>query len=149
MDLKSWLGYVLKHFSAKAALVGSGDNQQLEYWIESDCQLAVRAVRTNVTIYSPFGGIIDDCRRLLASLSNVNIAFVKRSGNMATDWQFAKPRVLGCILHPPTKLFHIYTHRYLQNLCRAPFTDINPQGADLADLCGDSSGKLLLLRSPV
>lgn len=60
--------------------------QQASYCVESDCQLAVGAVSSRVTIYSPFGGIIDICRNLVDSMNNVSIVFVKRSGNRAADW---------------------------------------------------------------
>lgn len=35
---------------------------------------------------SPFGLIVSDCRRLLASLNNVSIVYVKRSANKAANW---------------------------------------------------------------
>lgn len=37
-------------------------------------------------IYSPIGAVIDDCRKILASLNNVEIVFVKQSGNRVACW---------------------------------------------------------------
>lgn len=58
----------------------------MSYIVESDNQLVVRAVSSSTPIYSPFRGIIDDCRGLLTSMNNVNIVFVKLSGKNAANW---------------------------------------------------------------
>lgn len=53
--------------------------------MESDCQGVVNAVLKKERIYSPFGSIVDECRSILESYNNIDIVFVKRSGNKAAD----------------------------------------------------------------
>ena len=50
--------------------------------IESDCLVAVQAIRSTVQMVSPMGRIIEECRELLLSLNNVQLLFVKRSANI-------------------------------------------------------------------
>ncbi|KAL8119150.1 hypothetical protein AgCh_016602 [Apium graveolens] len=50
--------------------------------IESDCLGVVQAIRSKVTMTSPFSSIIMECRRLIAEL-NIELFFIKRSANMA------------------------------------------------------------------
>lgn len=54
--------------------------------IESDCQAVVSAICQSVPMSSPFGLVISDCRRIIASLNNVTIVHVKRSANKAANW---------------------------------------------------------------
>ncbi|XP_074346607.1 uncharacterized protein LOC141685403 [Apium graveolens] len=54
--------------------------------VESDCQVAVKAVLKKERICSPFGGVIDECKSILESYNNKDIVFVKRSGNKAAYW---------------------------------------------------------------
>ena len=54
-----------------------------EVVIESDCLAAVQAVRSKVRMRSPYGRIIEDCRRLLENQNTVSLLFIKRSANMA------------------------------------------------------------------
>lgn len=51
--------------------------------IESDCLLAVQTIRGSTHMVSSFGLIVEDCRLLVESLSDVSLHFVKRSANSA------------------------------------------------------------------
>lgn len=62
-----------------------GSNTQVRFIIELDSQIAVNAVLNREQIYSPFGGVVDECRSIIHSHNNIDIVFVKRSGNMAAD----------------------------------------------------------------
>lgn len=53
--------------------------------VELDCQAVVSAICHTVQMKSPFGMIISDCGRLLASLENIVILFVKLSANKAAN----------------------------------------------------------------
>ncbi|XP_074346286.1 uncharacterized protein LOC141685061 [Apium graveolens] len=61
-------------------------NSQHRVVVESDCQVAVNTWLKKKKIYSPFSGVIDECRSILESYNNIDIFFVKRSGNKAADW---------------------------------------------------------------
>ena len=50
--------------------------------MESDCLGVVQAIRSKITMTSPFGRIIMECRRLIVEL-NIELFFIKRSVNMA------------------------------------------------------------------
>ena len=52
--------------------------------IETDSLLVVQALRSNISMASYFGCVIDDCKRLWKDLNLVSIYFVKRSANEAT-----------------------------------------------------------------
>lgn len=49
--------------------------------MESDCQIAVETILKKEKIFSPYDNIIDDCRCILEFSNNIDIVFVKRSGN--------------------------------------------------------------------
>lgn len=51
--------------------------------VESDCWVAIQAIRSSAKLYSYFGRVVTDCRRLLSELqsSNVKLRFIKRSAN--------------------------------------------------------------------
>ncbi|XP_062076048.1 uncharacterized protein LOC133780194 [Humulus lupulus] len=51
--------------------------------IETDSVLVVQALRSNITMDSYFGCVIEDCKVLWKDLSYVSILFVKRSANGA------------------------------------------------------------------
>lgn len=51
--------------------------------LESDRLVAIQAIRSRTSMISPFSMIIGDCRRILHSLNNVSLFFIKRSTNMA------------------------------------------------------------------
>lgn len=48
---------------------------------ESDCLVAIQAIRTSFPLFSYFGQIITDCQNLLGSMSNIATCFVYRSAN--------------------------------------------------------------------
>lgn len=50
--------------------------------IESDCLAVIQAIRSNVSMISPFGQVILECRKMIREL-NIEMFFVKRSANMA------------------------------------------------------------------
>ncbi|KAH6756240.1 hypothetical protein C2S53_003775 [Perilla frutescens var. hirtella] len=52
--------------------------------LESDCLVAINAIRSNLFMRSPFGLVVEECRHLLHSMSNVSFLFVYRSANKVT-----------------------------------------------------------------
>lgn len=77
IDIKEALSWVKRTEDDRRA---RGVIQQVSYLVESDCLLAVKAVLSDIEIYSSFGGVVSDCRRILRCLNNVSIVSVKRSG---------------------------------------------------------------------
>ena len=59
------------------------ENNSHHISLESDCLVAIQALRSSISMRSWFGDIIDDCKRLLKELPYVNVIFVKRSANAA------------------------------------------------------------------
>ncbi|KAL8114965.1 hypothetical protein AgCh_021696 [Apium graveolens] len=57
-----------------------------EFQLESDCLVAVQAIRSNVTMSSPFGVVVEECRSLIRNSNKVNLSFVRRSANMAAHF---------------------------------------------------------------
>ncbi|KAL8116399.1 hypothetical protein AgCh_022772 [Apium graveolens] len=53
--------------------------------LESDCLTVVQALRSKISMSSPFGGIIAECRKMLLDL-NIELLFIKRSANMAAHY---------------------------------------------------------------
>ncbi|KAL8124124.1 hypothetical protein AgCh_011939 [Apium graveolens] len=51
--------------------------------VESDCLIAIQAIRSKAPLLSPFGQVIQDCRKMLEDLNTVSLFFVKQSANMA------------------------------------------------------------------
>lgn len=51
--------------------------------IESDCLVAVQAIRSKTPMRSPFGVIVEECRRHIFELNNIQLYFIKRYANMA------------------------------------------------------------------
>lgn len=49
--------------------------------IESDSQLVCQASQANEEYFSSYGGIIGDCRLMLAEIHNATMTLVKRSAN--------------------------------------------------------------------
>lgn len=73
--------------------------------------MVVEAIRSSIQICSAFGLLIDDCKRLLSSLHNVFLCFVKRSSNHAAHYIARISRLLAdrvitetCA---PSKLFSV------------------------------------------
>lgn len=50
--------------------------------IESDCLVMVQAIRSKVHMVSPFGLLVEDCRRLMKELNTTTLFYIKRSANM-------------------------------------------------------------------
>lgn len=73
MAIKEALSWIMKQ---------TGEDFQLE----SDCLVAVQAIRSNVTMTSPFGVVVEDCRKLIRNSNKVNLSFVRRSANMAAHF---------------------------------------------------------------
>lgn len=59
------------------------DKQWSGVWVESDCLVAVQAIKGSCKMLSTFGLIVEDCRFLLSELPNVYLGYVKRSANSA------------------------------------------------------------------
>ncbi|KAL8100581.1 hypothetical protein AgCh_032729 [Apium graveolens] len=70
----------------EARRMEAGNSQQRKYTVESDCQVVVKAIQSREEILSPFGNTIEECREIVDELNNIDIVFVKRSGNRAADW---------------------------------------------------------------
>lgn len=49
--------------------------------LESDCLVAIQAIRSPLNILSYFGGIVQECRALLSSLKHISLVFITRSAN--------------------------------------------------------------------
>uniref|UniRef100_A0A803NG08 RNase H type-1 domain-containing protein n=1 Tax=Cannabis sativa TaxID=3483 RepID=A0A803NG08_CANSA len=49
--------------------------------VESDSLVTIQAIRSSISFCSSFGFCISECQRLISSLSNVDVCFVKRSAN--------------------------------------------------------------------
>ncbi|XP_074363934.1 uncharacterized protein LOC141704624 [Apium graveolens] len=54
--------------------------------IESDCLVAVQAIRSAVTMISPFGRNVEVCRSLLREVKTISLSFIKRSANEAAHY---------------------------------------------------------------
>lgn len=52
--------------------------------MESDCLSMVQAIRSQVSMRSYLGQIIEDCREMLRRLNKITLFFVRRSANMVT-----------------------------------------------------------------
>ncbi|KAL8146538.1 hypothetical protein AgCh_004316 [Apium graveolens] len=67
----------------KEALSWSMRWEEKKVVIESDCLVAVQAIRSRIHMRSQFGKIIMECRSYMSQLNNVELYFIKRSANMA------------------------------------------------------------------
>uniref|UniRef100_A0A803QRJ3 RNase H type-1 domain-containing protein n=1 Tax=Cannabis sativa TaxID=3483 RepID=A0A803QRJ3_CANSA len=54
--------------------------------VETDSLVCAEAVRSAEVFASAFGLVVEDCKTLLHSMSNVSLVFVKRSANCATHY---------------------------------------------------------------
>ncbi|KAM6569367.1 hypothetical protein CsatB_017352 [Cannabis sativa] len=70
----------------KEALSWLKRNSNTQAIIESDSLVCVEAIRSAEKIASGFGFIVDECKNMLKSLSNVALFFVKRSANCAAHF---------------------------------------------------------------
>lgn len=60
-----------------------GTQQYSRVVVESDSLVSIQAIRSSFTMLSGFGLVVEDCKTLLRSLSNVDLHFVERSANRA------------------------------------------------------------------
>ncbi|KAL8099282.1 hypothetical protein AgCh_031814 [Apium graveolens] len=67
----------------KEALSWMEVNDWHEGILESDCLVAVQAIRSGVLMHSPFGVGVEECRTLLSHLNKIVLLFVRRYANMA------------------------------------------------------------------
>ncbi|KAL8147598.1 hypothetical protein AgCh_005064 [Apium graveolens] len=65
--------------------------------VESDCLVAIQSIRSSVQMRSRFGRVIDDCRRIIKGLNNMELYFIKRSANRSA--------------HELARLSHMYPDR--------------------------------------
>ncbi|KAM6562205.1 hypothetical protein CsatB_022203 [Cannabis sativa] len=70
----------------REALSWLKNNAYTRATIESDSLVCVEAIRSEETLVSAFGLVVDDCKNILKNLSNVSISFVKRSANCAAHY---------------------------------------------------------------
>lgn len=49
--------------------------------VETDCLVVVQAIRCPLNMISYIGGIVQDCKTTLSSLTDVLLVFIKRSAN--------------------------------------------------------------------
>lgn len=67
--------------------------------VESDCLNCIQSVRSNYTMVSYFGSVIEDCKTLLNELKSVSLKFIRRSTNqmahaLERDSYYVADRVL-------------------------------------------------------
>uniref|UniRef100_A0A803NT92 RNase H type-1 domain-containing protein n=1 Tax=Cannabis sativa TaxID=3483 RepID=A0A803NT92_CANSA len=70
----------------REALSWLKDNAYTRAIIETDSLVCVEAIRSEETLVSAFGLVVDDCKNILKNLFNVSISFVKRSANCAAHY---------------------------------------------------------------
>uniref|UniRef100_A0A803PZM9 Reverse transcriptase n=1 Tax=Cannabis sativa TaxID=3483 RepID=A0A803PZM9_CANSA len=58
-------------------------------WVEIDCLLLVQALRSSASLSSYFGCVIQECKAMLANLSNAYFCFIKQSANRVAH-EFAR-----------------------------------------------------------
>ncbi|XP_074369749.1 uncharacterized protein LOC141711243 [Apium graveolens] len=54
--------------------------------VESDCLVAIQAIRSQIVMVSPFDKVVATCRNLLEELATTSLFFVKRSANEAAHY---------------------------------------------------------------
>ncbi|KAM6583555.1 hypothetical protein CsatB_010557 [Cannabis sativa] len=84
---------VAEALSFREALSWLKDQSYNPIWIETDCLLVVQALRNSTILSSQFGCVIQECKAMLANLSNVYFCFVKRSANRVAH-EFARASLL-------------------------------------------------------
>ncbi|XP_030499807.2 uncharacterized protein LOC115715132 [Cannabis sativa] len=81
-------------------------NHRSRVLIESDSMLAVQAIHSTQLMTSVLGLVVNDCRNILSSLSDVSLRFVRRSANCAAHFVARHARssigrsILGSIIPP-------------------------------------------------
>lgn len=76
--------------------------------VETDCLVAIQAIRSSEQMLSYFGRIIERCKTLLRKLEDkgVILRFVKRSANLASCSHSISDRIWGLEVVDP-KLIHV------------------------------------------
>lgn len=88
----------------KKALSWIADTSWRNVTVESDSLISVQAIRSKVSMLSPFGRVVMDCRNLIQRLFTISLCFIKRSANMSahelarvsysfSDWVFDRSSV--------------------------------------------------------
>lgn len=54
--------------------------------IETDCLVVVQGIRSKVSMQSPFGVVIEECKKLLNDLNEVSLFFIRRSVKMVAHY---------------------------------------------------------------
>ncbi|XP_060974252.1 uncharacterized protein LOC133039383 [Cannabis sativa] len=80
---------VAEALSFRETLSWIKDHQSYPVWVETDCLLVIQALRSSTSLTSYFGCVIQECKAMLANLSNVYFCFVKRSANRVAH-EFAR-----------------------------------------------------------
>ncbi|XP_060959245.1 uncharacterized protein LOC115703661 [Cannabis sativa] len=70
----------------REALSWLKNNAYTRATIESDSLVCVEAIRSEESLVSVFGLVVEDCKNILKDLVNVSISFVKRSANCAAHF---------------------------------------------------------------
>lgn len=78
--------------------------------IETDCLVAVQAIQNSTRTLLYISNIINDCRKVLLSVSNVNLKFVKCSANRVGH-RIAEAACSISDRVPNYKLQHLLPHR--------------------------------------
>ncbi|XP_060959222.1 uncharacterized protein LOC133030484 [Cannabis sativa] len=77
----------------KEALSWIKDMQWQNVSLESDCLVAIQAIRSSLKMHSLFGLVIRDCKTLFNTIGIISVVFVKRSANVVA-YNFAKAAML-------------------------------------------------------
>lgn len=75
--------HMAEALAIKEALSWIQDRGWSKVVVESDCLTAIQAIRSKVSMRSPYGHVIHSCRNMLEGLNTVSLFFVKRCANMA------------------------------------------------------------------
>lgn len=74
---------VVEAIAIKEALSWIKDERWEHVEVESDSLGTVQAIRSKVPMLSPFGQLVEGCRRSLKELNKVSLFYIRRSANMA------------------------------------------------------------------
>ncbi|XP_074348990.1 uncharacterized protein LOC141688433 [Apium graveolens] len=70
----------------KEALSWMKEEQWNKVVVESDCLVAVQAIRSQVPMRSPFGKVVEDCKKLFKESQTISLFFVRQSANEAAHY---------------------------------------------------------------
>uniref|UniRef100_A0A803QUD1 RNase H type-1 domain-containing protein n=1 Tax=Cannabis sativa TaxID=3483 RepID=A0A803QUD1_CANSA len=80
---------VAEALSFREALSWIKNQPPSSVWVESDCLLVIQTLRSSTSLSSYFGCVIQECKAMLANLSNFYFCFIKRSANRVAH-EFAR-----------------------------------------------------------